>query len=228
MSTHGVPGQRPAAAGIAANNPLPPAVYGELDDTLLRVKSQWKSAILADARLTPGSDGKPSAVFSRTESASLSLRQISAELGSVLIDTLGLAATIDWYAREFQNCTGIDYDLSIDDAADAGLAEAHATAIFRICHEALSNIARHARAGKAAIKLSITAHALAMVVSDNGIGISEKQAFVAGSGGLAEIHEYTHSKGGLCRIVGTPNRGTILSISLPLVAASSAASGVSV
>ena len=36
-----------------------------------------------------------------------SARQVSAELGSVLLDTLGLAATIEWHVRQFQKCTGV-------------------------------------------------------------------------------------------------------------------------
>jgi signal transduction histidine kinase len=40
-------------------------------------------------------------------------RQTSVELGSVLLYTLGLAATIEWHARQFQRCTGITVSLPI-------------------------------------------------------------------------------------------------------------------
>ena len=128
-------------------------------------------------------------------------------MGLVLLSTMGLSATIEWYVHEFQKCTGINYDLSIDDGAGAGLAEEYATAIFHIFHEALSNIAHHARAEKGAIKVSITPQELAMVVWDNGVGIAEMQACNSNSGGLAEIRKRASSLQGLCGVVGVPNKG---------------------
>jgi hypothetical protein len=62
-----------------------------------------------------------------------------------------LAATIERYAHEYRKRTRIYYDLGIDDAVGAGLAEEYATAIFRIFHEALSNVTHHARVQKVAI-----------------------------------------------------------------------------
>ena len=178
------------------------------------IKMQLKSAIQAEAGLLSRNDEKPG--FARADSASQSIRQISAELGAVLIDTLGLAATIEWYVHEFQKCTGIYYDLSIDDAVGAGLAEDYAMAIFHIFHEALSNIAHHAGAEKIAIKVSITPQEVTMVVWDNGVGIAEMQARNSTSGGLAAMRKHASSLDGFCRVVGVPNKGTTLSVSLPL------------
>jgi signal transduction histidine kinase len=195
------------------------AVYDELGDTLMVIKMQLKSAMQAEARLLPGNDEKPNSEIAPSDSANLSVRQISAELGSVLLDTLGLAATIEWYVHEFRKCTGIYYDLRIDDAVGATLAEEYATAIFHIFHEALSNIAQHARAEKIAIEVSITPQEVAMVVWDNGVGIAEPQAGNSISGGLAAIRKHASSLKGQCRVVGVPNRGTTLSVSLPLAGA---------
>jgi signal transduction histidine kinase len=181
------------------------------------IKMQLKSAIQAEAGLLSGNDEKPG--FARADSASQSIRQISAELGAVLIDTLGLAATIEWYVHEFQKCTGIYYDLSIDDALGAGLAEEYATAIFHIFHEALSNIVRHAGAEKVTIEVSITPREVAMVVWDNGVGVAESQAGNSTSGGLAAIRKHASSFDGFCRVVAVPNEGTTLSVSLPLAKA---------
>jgi len=219
MSKHNAPSRRFEPGELTGRSQPALAVYDELGDTLMVIKMQLKSAIQAEGRLRSGGDEKPNSGLAPGEFASLSIRQISAELGSVLLDTLGLAATIEWYVHEFQKCTGIYYDLRIDDAVGAGLAEEYAKAIFQIFHEALSNIAHHARAAKIAIKVSITPQEVAIVVWDNGVGIAEKQARDSNSGGLAAIRKHAILLKGLCRVVGVPNKGTTLSVSLPLARA---------
>jgi len=219
MSKYKAPDRRFETGEMPGRSQSALAVYDELSDTLMVIKMQLKSAIRADARLPSGEKEKPNSGFAQADFASLPIRQISAELGSVLLDTLGLAGTIEWYIHEFQKCTGIYYDLSIDDVVGADLAEEYAMAIFHIFHEALSNIAHHAGAEKIAIKVSITPQEVAMVVWDNGVGIAEIQACNSNSGGLAAIRKHASSLKGLCRVVGVPNEGTTLSVSLPLAGA---------
>jgi two-component system, NarL family, sensor histidine kinase UhpB len=83
-------------------------------------------------------------------------RQISAELGAVLLDTLGLTAAIEWRARQFQKLTGVFCKLTVDPAAPVGLPEDYAATIFDFYNQALSNVARHAMASRVAIALTIT------------------------------------------------------------------------
>ena len=97
-------------------------------------------------------------------------RRISTELGAVLLDTLGLAAAIEWHARWLQRCTGVRCELTVSDAAGIDLPEACAATIFGIYGETLSNVARHPGASRVAIALTITARQVTMVVRDNGSG----------------------------------------------------------
>lgn len=85
-----------------------------------------------------------------------SVREISAELGSVVLDTLGLTAAIEWRARQFQKHTGVVCELTVDPAAPTGLPEDYAATIFEFYNEALRNVARHAMASRVAIALTIT------------------------------------------------------------------------
>jgi signal transduction histidine kinase len=95
-------------------------------------------------------------------------RQVSAELGSVLLETLGLAAAIEWHVRQFQKCTGIPCELKVNDGAGFDLPEDHAARIFGIYNEALSNAARRAEANRIAIALTITPQEASMVVEVAG------------------------------------------------------------
>ena len=153
-------------------------MYDELEDALTSITMQLRSAIQADTPRVNGSGD-------RLHADSKWTRQITAELGSILLGTLGLAATIEWHLHQFQKCTGILCELAINDAAGFELPEDYATAVFDVYNEALSNIARHAGASRVAIALTITPHDLTMAVRDDGIGLAEDvaRASLGGIGG---------------------------------------------
>jgi signal transduction histidine kinase len=178
-------------------------MYDQLEDALTSITHQLRTAIEADVRRRPP---RPR--------ASAWAREVWAELGSVLIDTLGLTATIEWHARQFQKCTGILYDLTVNHAAAFDLPEDYAAAIFDVYNEALSNVARHAGASRVAIALTITPHEVTMAVKDNGIGLRAEPA--GGAGGLAAIRSRAQTYKGSCQVGGTRNAGTTVTISLPL------------
>ena len=94
-------------------------------------------------------------------------RRISAELCAVLLDTLGLAAAIEWHVRRFRKSTGILYELQVNDAAGFELPEDCAATVFDVYSEALSSVARHTHAGRIAIALTITPREVTMLVRDS-------------------------------------------------------------
>jgi signal transduction histidine kinase len=142
-------------------------------------------------------------------------RQVSAELGSVLLDTLGLAETIEWHVRQFQKCTGVLYELTVTDAAGVDLPEDYAETIFDIYNEALSNVARHAGASRVAIALTITPHEVTMIVRDDGIGLGN-EASAASVGSIAAIRARSQAYEGHCEVAGARNAGTTVTVSLPI------------
>ena len=179
-------------------------MYDQLEDALTSITRQLRTAIEADARSQP-----------RSPRASGWARQVWAELGSVLIETLGLTATIEWHARQFQKCTGVLYELTVNHAAALDLPEDYAAAIFDVYNEALSNVARHAGASRVAIALTITPHEVTVAVRDNGIGLGAAGQ-TAGAGGLAAIRARAQTYKGSCEVAGVRNAGTTVTVSLPL------------
>jgi two-component system, NarL family, sensor histidine kinase UhpB len=194
------------------------AMYDEIEGMLISITMQLRSAIQADADTPARVNGKvngPSGPFRR---GSGWVRQIVAELGSVLLETLGLAATIQWHLHQFQKCTGILHELTVNNAADFDLPGEYAATIFDIYSEALSNVVRHAGASRVAIALTITPHEVTLVVADNGIGIGN-QAPASGAGGLAGMRARLQAHKGFFRVTGTRNAGTTVAASLPIVRA---------
>jgi signal transduction histidine kinase len=140
-------------------------------------------------------------------------RRISAELGSVLLDTLGLPAAIEWRVHRFQQRTGIACELAL--RGSFALPEAYAATIFDICNEALSNVARHAQASKVFVALSIAPHEIAVVVRDNGKGLPTEAA-ASKAGGLAAIRARSRSYKGICEVAGAQRAGTTVVVCLPI------------
>jgi signal transduction histidine kinase len=190
-------------------------MYDQLEDALTSITMQLRSAIEADARMPPRVNGKANGASGPLQRANGWARQASAELGSVLLDTLGLAATIEWHARQFQKCTGVLYELKVNHAAAFDLPEDYAATIFDIYNEALSNVARHAGASRVAIALTITPHEVTVVVSDDGIGLGSEDP-AADAGGLAAIRARSQTYKGSCEVAGVRNAGTTVTVSLPL------------
>lgn len=188
------------------------AMYDQLEDTLTSITMQLRSAIQADANLPPQLNGTSGPLHRANGWA----RQMSAELGSVLIDTLGLAATIEWHVRQFQKGTGIPCDLTVNNGTGFDLPEDYALTVFDIYNGVLSNVARHAGASRVAIALTITPQEVTMVVRDDGIGLANEDP-ARGAGALGAIQARCETFKGVCEIAGAQHAGTTVKVSLPIL-----------
>jgi len=143
------------------------------------------------------------------------LQRISAKLRPSLLDDLGLTAAIEWQIEEFKKLTGIKckVNLSLEDII---LKQDLATAIFRIFQETLTNIARHANATKVKVSLQKKDGNLELEIKDNGKGITEKQISDPKSFGLIGIRERIYHWRGEIKITGTKDKGTTVSVNIPL------------
>ncbi|HEX2720011.1 MAG TPA: PAS domain-containing sensor histidine kinase [Candidatus Deferrimicrobium sp.] len=145
----------------------------------------------------------------------LTVRKIATDLRPGILDELGVAAAIEWMAKDFQKRTGVGCKVTIkgvDKISDAALT----TAIFRIVQESLTNIMRHAAASKVNVTLEKKDETLILEVSDNGVGIMEGRIIDSKSLGLIGIRERVLLLGGEAAISGKPGEGTRVRVTLPL------------
>ncbi len=143
------------------------------------------------------------------------VQRISAELRPGLLDDIGLLAAVEWQAEDFQKRTGISCDLSVS-SQDITLDQDRSTALFRIFQETLTNISRHAYASRVRVNLTMKDNTLELKVKDNGRGIIEEKISNPKSLGLMGIQERVHSLDGKINIRGIPNKGTTVTVSIPL------------
>ncbi len=149
------------------------------------------------------------------------LRRIIADLRPPQLDDLGLAAAVRWYVQTFRQRhpqIQITFTLAGDQTP---LPKTYETVIFRVVQEALTNIAKHAHATKAAVVLEMKQNEVVVTVQDNGLGFDTAQALSrrgqSSSWGLLGIRERTLLLNGHYEIKSAPGQGTLIRIRVPAV-----------
>jgi PAS domain S-box-containing protein len=150
------------------------------------------------------------------------VKRVSSRLRPDTLDTLGLAVSIRRLAGDFSQLTGIATDLRLPRLPR--LAQDRSIAIYRIVQEALTNIARHARASHVRIKLGRRGEDLLVELVDDGRGVGESELEKPDSYGILGMRERTQYLGGELSIRGSPGRGTAVKLRVPLARQSAGAS----
>jgi signal transduction histidine kinase len=156
-------------------------------------------------------------VRSITEGALSTVRDLSHLLHPALLDDLGLPAAIEWYLKGFGKRYDLRAEVLHDDLGERLPPEVEASA-YRIAQEALTNVAKHARATACRVYLQRLTNTVLMTVEDNGVGFDPAAVDRAGARaglGLISIRERASQLQGTVRLESTPGKGTRLTIELP-------------
>ncbi|MDQ3437541.1 MAG: GAF domain-containing sensor histidine kinase [Actinomycetota bacterium] len=140
------------------------------------------------------------------------IRRLAYDLRPPALDDLGLVEALRRLAERYGS---EDEQLSVlvevpEDLPD--LPAAVEVAIYRITQEALTNVARHARARTCVVRLAMDED-VALEIVDDGIGIPAQRS--AGVG-LSSMHERASELGGSCVVQSVPKGGTQVLVRLPL------------
>ncbi|QKV56785.1 MAG: PAS domain-containing sensor histidine kinase [Dechloromonas sp.] len=142
------------------------------------------------------------------------VRTISEDLRPGALDHLGLGAALQAMLRQFSERTEVASQLQAE-GFDAQLSQARATAAYRICQEALTNIARHAGATQVVVRLASGEGWLTVEIEDNGRGLASLTP-TGKSIGLVSMAERAREFGG--NLASRPGAagGTCLILRMPL------------
>jgi PAS domain S-box-containing protein len=146
------------------------------------------------------------------------IRNILAELRLPVLDDYGLIAALHWYSQQFSEKAGIQVIVRGKELHPR--PEAHIeSAFFLIAREALTNVAKHARATMVEIDVDLKDNILSLSVIDNGIGHKSsgirKKAGQNGMG-LLSMSERAILIGGSCQITSHPGKGTHILVEVPV------------
>jgi PAS domain S-box-containing protein len=159
-------------------------------------------------RLIDGMDGN-------LLTAITSLRRIATNLRPRALDEGGLYFALQGLREDFTLRHGIACELLADEA-ELRLDDQASTAIFRIIQEALTNIARHARASLVTMNLYRINGELLITIRDDGRGIREEDLEKAESLGLVGMRERVWALRGEISISADEPPGTRIDIVLPV------------
>lgn len=145
-----------------------------------------------------------------------SVHRITTKLRPEVLDDLGLIEAIEWQAKELAK--RIDLAVEVNSFLDNTklISEDQKTTLFRVFQEAMNNIIRHAQATKVKIKLHKEHNDLLLTVKDNGIGITQEQKDARSSFGLIGMRERARFLGGDIHVEGDRDKGTRVTVKIPL------------
>jgi two-component system, NarL family, sensor histidine kinase UhpB len=141
------------------------------------------------------------------------VQRLAAELRPGVLDDLGLVAAIEWQCQDFERRSGIRClcEASFDQIQ---MSASRATAAFRICQEALTNVARHAKASFVRVLVKEKGDDVLIEIQDNGQGIPPEKVNDASSLGLLGMRERSMAIGGSLEIAGWSGKGTTVTLRL--------------
>ena len=142
-------------------------------------------------------------------------RRIIEELRPSLLDNLGLGPAIEWLAQQMCSRAGLEPHVNVPTDAPK-LPPQIGIALFRIVQEALTNVVKYAKAKKVDIDLLQSADSVSLVISDDGIGIPDGAQNNRLSHGISGMRQRVRAMRGDFSIHGTPGRGTMIEVTLPL------------
>jgi signal transduction histidine kinase len=144
------------------------------------------------------------------------LRAIITELRPAALDELGLRTAIEALLDRHREQSGFRLDGELDlpgpAAEEARLDQDLETAVYRMVQEALTNVAKHARAEHVRVAIAAADGELRIEVQDDGVGF-DPDATEEGFG-LAGMQERASLAGGTLSVHSGPG-GTLLTATLP-------------
>jgi signal transduction histidine kinase len=143
------------------------------------------------------------------------VRKISHQLRPAMLDQLGLIPAMEWYAADFEKKTAIKTAF-ITELPPNDYPEKLRIGLFRILQESLTNVARHAKATRVDISLSLHDDDLVMLIEDNGKGFKTETVDGRKTLGILGMKERAIVMGGTYNIHSQPGKGTIIEVIVPM------------
>jgi PAS domain S-box-containing protein len=149
------------------------------------------------------------------------IRTLSYLLHPPLLDELGLSSAVKWYLAGFTSRTGILMETEIPSEIQRLSPDAE-VAIFRVLQESLTNVHRYAESTRAVVRMDVTGDEIKLEIQDFGKGVqssrtSSPNGSVARLGvGIQGMTERMRQLGGKLEITSSPNKGTLVTATIPL------------
>jgi len=139
------------------------------------------------------------------------VRKLSLDLRPAMLDDLGLLPTLLWHIEHYTAQTRVRVNFKHSGLEKRRFAPEVETAAYRLVQEALTNVARHAQAAEATVRISTHRQTLLIEIEDNGRGFDVESVMMAGeTTGFAGMRERVVLLEGQFTVESQPGAGTRL------------------
>jgi signal transduction histidine kinase len=145
-----------------------------------------------------------------SQEALAEVRRLARRLRPPVLDDLGLVTALRHTQEEYER-HGLR--VAVDVPALPVLPAAVEVAVYRVVHEAMTNVVRHARATTCRLRVAVGDEVLEVEVTDDGSGIA---ADAAAGVGTSSMKERAEELGGTLRIEAADGGGTRVAARFPL------------
>jgi signal transduction histidine kinase len=146
------------------------------------------------------------------------VHQFARELRPAVLDDLGLIPALHTFMKAFTARTRVRTHLTAFDGIEE-MDTARRTVLFRVAQEALTNVARHARASRVDVTFQKLPDSIGMKIHDDGKSFNVERAMNANTSkrlGLLGMRERVEMIGGRFVIDSAPGKGTSIEAQIPI------------
>ena len=145
------------------------------------------------------------------------VHRFARELRPTVLDDLGLIPALHTFMKGFKEETGIHVSLSAFAAVEQANGDKR-TVLYRVAQEALTNVARHAQASKAEVRIQKLDGTVCLRIKDDGKGFQVERVLHAKKNkrlGLLGMRERVEMVNGNFTVESVPGKGTTIRAQIP-------------
>lgn len=187
-------------------------LHDDLGQYLTGIRAQARS-LLYDPDLSDRQKKQARDLAEHCETVQRHFRHLLQDLHPLVMEQLGLASAIRHLADQWQQLSGLECRLTIDDRLPEFTGEQQ-THLYRFLQEALNNVSRHANASCATLAFARNGKELNVEVRDDGAG-HETLPDNAGLG-VRSMRERARCLGGEVQFLSRVGDGTLVRLAIPL------------
>jgi signal transduction histidine kinase len=210
--------RRLAAQVLSVQDEERARVARELHDSTAQILAaiMLQLGVAARESSSPALDQRIATLRELAAEALEEVRSLSHTMHPRVLDDLGLAAALEWIARQTRDQETFDVEVIAEDRHPP-IPAPLASVLYRVAQEALRNAARHAGAERVEIFLRREPGRATLEVVDDGRGFEVRRAEERRPGmGLFSMRERVGLVNGSLRVESSPGRGTRVVASVPL------------
>jgi NarL family two-component system sensor histidine kinase LiaS len=191
----------------------------ELHDSLAQDLACMRLKLIASDKSTGASQESIQELFTMVDEAYQDLRESIFGLRALsLRKNIGVVNALTEFLRDFSEVRKLPVELHVANPEAIQFAPQVEIQFMRILHEALTNMVKHARATRGKITITTEDHSATIVIEDNGRGFCPETLSEASLRfGLKTMNDRARSVGAELQLDSTPEKGTKVTIRLPLV-----------